>query len=298
MECEPEHNEGDIDGGWLGSYNFANAAITLYVGGITRVAAVIGCSTRRLGRIVLKHELGHHAAPGTDEERSRYVSCSTNEATCRAETAAQLFAWYTSDAADRNVMLQRLDRYLSEAYRMYQELLRCSQAVSSPDGDVRAEGIRLGWINAWQLVQAADRASLMVFRQRAAEELAGLSTVFSALIDASGSRFPSVEHWSILSTASKGVPCLARKRPGQGISLFANGKGKGNMRLLLHVPSNSQGDGYLAWRNHHCVHMPLNLVATVDRSSSRGHSMLVNFRVFDCSSDASDIDEFMKELAG
>jgi hypothetical protein len=151
-----------IDRGHLGSYRAGqNGAgeIYLYADLIVKASGHLGCSAREMRKLVLRHELGHHVAPATAQEMADYDSDSypATPSTCRVETAAQLFAWLTSEAAGRDLMtlraLRRVELNTQLAYVAYVHFIKF--ATNRPAG-----GIRAGWLMAWQLSQEFDYARL------------------------------------------------------------------------------------------------------------------------------------------
>lgn len=197
-------DEKEIDAGWLGSYCVSNgsAEVRLYVDSIESTAKDLGCSSRDLARIVLKHEIGHHVAPATTEEMAEYNSRSTNAQTSRVETAAQLFAWFTSDAADRDLMRKWLDRYPSDAYRIYQELLGFAA------GKHRSHPckFRPGWITAWELSLEADHIETPLPTARIEDSLKELHQALDALLDSSRYNYPHLRFWVVPTEMAKGLP--------------------------------------------------------------------------------------------
>lgn len=137
-----DHRLGRIDE-YLGCYFSEPATIVLKIDRIVREAAALECAPSRLLGIVLRHELGHHMAPTDSHEDHSYDCTGASAATCRAETAAQLFCWLTSTDDERSIM-RKLSESSGPAYQLYQPFLTLAGH----------EGCSL--ISAWQLCESRE----------------------------------------------------------------------------------------------------------------------------------------------
>lgn len=221
VELRPEpaaglEREDGTDRHWLlGSYCARRRVIALYPQAIARAAAGLPlglrASARDVLRVVLLHELGHHVSPGDDHERRAYNSAKADAATSRLETAAQAFAWLTSDAEGR-ALLEHLSQGVSPAYRAYQALFgQASSCSGSP---------RLGWLSAWQLSQFPSCADLPLPQRSVMMSYARWRAFLEAVSVASlNMHGMGVEPWAVLTfdrsasggSAGRAASCL---RPG------------------------------------------------------------------------------------
>lgn len=141
-----------IDQGYLGTYHRGQEGpvITLYPDAIETAAASYGYPWVELASKVLRHELGHHASFWEDEEEAKYDSRTANAATCRLETAAQLFAWLTGNAESRN-LIAHFAEHQPTAYSVYKSFLSHGSGGNS-----------LGWMSAWQFSQYPREAFVLL----------------------------------------------------------------------------------------------------------------------------------------
>lgn len=167
----PKSENHPIDTDWLGSYSCPNAGIPILRLYVDRIQSCSreqpSCTQWDLAAVVLRHELGHHVSRLTPEEAQAYDSSTKNAETCRPETAAQLFAWLTSDSAGR-ALIEKLDLKpgsgQATAYNRFwffvqfaEGSLTASQSKLSPPYVVRP-----GWTLAWQLTQSPKYAEFKV----------------------------------------------------------------------------------------------------------------------------------------
>ncbi len=222
----------------LGSYN-ANACYVASGGPTTKVSdeAVIElyvsriqhCAKRYaqgdpwpLASIVLRHELGHHIARTTPEERRLRVYSNNNPEACRPEAAAQLFAWLTGDDASRQLMKHLHGNgpgNSDNAYTVYLHFVDFAMGKCNREIDTAAS-LRPGWMLSWQLVQHPKKVSLSISRSLVDSESAGdqaphsLQTQIHGLASKIDAHGPST--WPILAALGQDFDELAAgDKPGK-----------------------------------------------------------------------------------